>query len=44
MTNKEWEPVMTAFSEGYGIKNIHSKSDDTAMKAINGKDAKYNEF
>ena len=44
ITNKDWEPVMAALSEGYGIKDVHSSSDEISMKVKNGKEYKYMEF
>ena len=44
ITNKEWDPVNAPLSEGLGIKDIHSKSEDISIKQLNNKEMKYKEF
>ena len=44
ITSKEWTPVYATLSEGYGIKDIHSASEEIAIKAIAGKEVKQSEF
>jgi len=43
-TGKEWAPVYATLSEGYGIKDIHSVSEEIAVKTKAGKEAKQSEF
>lgn len=44
ITGKEWESVIAPISEGYGIKDIHSSSEDISIKLKNVKEAGYKEF
>lgn len=44
ITGGEWELVYSSLSEGYGIKDIKSKSQDKAMRLKNGKEASYKDF
>ncbi|MEK6645872.1 MAG: type II secretion system protein [Candidatus Firestonebacteria bacterium] len=44
ITNKEWEVVNADFKEGLGIKDIHTKNDDSAIKLKDGRKVKLNEW
>ena len=44
ITGANWELIYSSLSEGYGIKDIKSKSTDKAMMSKDGKPVKYNEY
>lgn len=43
-TGKEWEYVYASISEGFGIKDIHTESDEFAMRLKDNRKVKLNEL
>ena len=44
ITGKEWATVTASYTEGLGIKDIHSSSEETAIKTKAGNAIKHSEF
>jgi len=44
VTTQEWVPVIASYTEGMGIKDVHSSSEEIAIKLKGNNKAKHSEF